>query len=562
MILDTFVSIFTADATDLKKGYAETKKGADNVTDALKDTEHQAAKTGSTLLDMAKKAAGFLATAALARAAISGAVGKSEEIHLFNQTVESIKENVQAVDALKRSMEDNGVSGEAVMGSLTNLFRASGRAAADAGSAQAKAFSTMGVSVRDVNGGMRGSVELMSELAGAAESLGAEQATSYFQRLGITDQRVIETLLKGRKELDENVRSHKELSVITKKSIDVAAKYDTAMNKLTHAQSRGWTVLSEIVTPIITLFVDKLGDLVGWMVKNKTFVTGFFIAVAGALLVAFTPAMVTAAIATWALIAPLLLAAAPLIALMALFALLYDDVMHFKAGNDSLIGQIMEKYPALGKIITAVFGVMGKVMSEVALTAEWFAYHIGMAFTGGAKALKGFIGLLLGAVNTVAEWGLDFKNIFTGVADDIKGVFESLWAFISEWIGKLGAEIGKISGPIKKVAGFFGIRTGESTGEPMGGKLPEGDYSDIPVIEQVNAANVQLNQATANPLNSTTSNAISNSSNVTNENVLTIGEIKIETQATDAKGVASGVSSELRDQIRNLQMESATGIAR
>ena len=46
---------------------------------------------------------------------------------------------------------------------------------------------------------MRGSVELMTELAEVADNLGAEQAVSYFEKMGITDQRVIETLTERSK---------------------------------------------------------------------------------------------------------------------------------------------------------------------------------------------------------------------------------------------------------------------------------------------------------------------------------------------------------------------------
>lgn len=563
MILDTFVSVFTADTANLKKGYEDTRKGADNVTTALKDTEQQANKTNSSLLEMAKKAAGFLAAAALAKSTIGTVIGKSAEIHAMNQTVETIGEAIEEVDAFKRTMQDNGASGEAVMGSLTNLFKASGQAAAESGGEQAKAFAAMGIAVKDVNGKVRSSVELMTELAGVADNLGAEQSVSYFEKLGITDQRVIETLLKGRKEMEASIGAHKELGGVTKETAEKAGKFDTAMNKLANGMERGSISLTDALLPAVTWVVNKLGDLVGWMVKNKTVVTGFFIAIAAVVATVFLPPMTAAAMATLAAIAPFLLIGAAIAVAAAAFALIYDDIMNFIDGNDSMIGQIMESYPALGAVIQGLFDIFSYVFNAIGDLMSWLSDTTGVSFDGIGGVIKAFIALLLGSLNQVAEWGIAIKGYFVDAADGIVAVFTWLVDKVKSALSFITGGIDKAKGAINFVAGKLGFgKDGEDGKKGQDNRLAPGDMSDIPVIDQVAAANAQINQASMNPLNATTSNAISNSVSSTNENTLTIGEIKIETQATDAKGVAGGVSSELRDQLKNLQMESSTGIAR
>ena len=561
MILDTFVSVFTADTANLKKGYDDTKKGADNVTDSLKDTENQAAKTNNSIADLAKKALGFLAVAALAKTTVGSVIGKSAEIHAMNQTVETIGEAIEEVDAFKRTMQDNGASGEAVMGSLTNLFKASGEAAADAGSQQAKAFDAMGIAVKDANGKVRSSVELMTELAGVADNLGAEQSVSYFEKLGITDQRVIETLLKGRKEMEASISAHKELGGVTKETAEKAGRFDAAMNKLTNGMERGSISLTDALLPAITWVVDKLGDLIGWMVKNKTVVTGFFIAIAAVVATIFLPPMTAAAIATLAAIAPFLLIGAAIAVAAAAFALIYDDIMNFIDGNDSIIGQIMEKYPALGKVIQGLFDAFSFVFNAIGDLMSWLSDTTGVSFDGIGGFIKTFLAVLLGSLNKVAEWGVALKGYFVDAADGIAAVFTWLVDKVKAALSFITAGVDKAKSAVNFVAGKLGFGGSKGT-EKTDNRLEPGDMSDIPVIDQVSAANAQINHAGANPVNSATSGAISNSVSSTNENTLTIGEIKIETQATDAKGVAGGVSSELREQLKNLQMESATGIAR
>ncbi|MBO8266776.1 hypothetical protein IS513_06745, partial [Proteus mirabilis] len=43
---------------------------------------------------------------------------------------------------------------------------------------------------------------------------------------------------------------------------------------------------------------------------------------------------------------------------------------------------------------------------------------------------------------------------------------------------------------------------------------------------------------------------------------VSIGEIKVETQATDAQGMASGVKDALQDQLADFNQQNATGVAK
>lgn len=61
------------------------------------------------------------------------------------------------------------------------------------------------------------------------------------------------------------------------------------------------------------------------------------------------------------------------------------------------------------------------------------------------------------------------------------------------------------------------------------------------------------------PMNPVTSQAINNQSATRNETNVSIGELKVETQATDAQGMASGVKDELGSQLQDLGHQTDTG---
>lgn len=103
--------------------------------------------------------------------------------------------------------------------------------------------------------------------------------------------------------------------------------------------------------------------------------------------------------------------------------------------------------------------------------------------------------------------------------------------------------ISKVGGAANWVAGALGF------GKGAGGSVEQGQGA--------------LASANANPMNSTTSSAISNQGNVKSESNVSIGQVTVQAGgATDARGIAAALPSELPKQIKNLKSETATGVAR
>ncbi|KOQ17589.1 tail protein, partial [Achromobacter xylosoxidans] len=238
--------------------------------------------------------------------------------------------------------------------SLTDMAESIGEALQDMDSGRAKAFKALKISLKDTEGNAKNAVQGMLELAGAVEGMGREQAVFKIKELGITDNRTVELLLKGRQEVERMLRVQKEQGVVTKEAAERVRVYSETLAKLRQSIGVATSGIVDWILPAITWFIDKLDSVVKWMNRHDTFVKGFFIGLTTILTAMFLPAVVSATAAVWALIAPFLAVAAPIAAVVALFALLYDDVMNFLDGNDSLIGQISEKYPIVGETVKAM----------------------------------------------------------------------------------------------------------------------------------------------------------------------------------------------------------------
>ncbi len=152
------------------------------------------------------------------------------------------------------------------------------------------------------------------------------------------------------------------------------------------------------------------------------------------------------------------------------------------------------------------------------------------------------------AIDFLAEAYTAFQNftnsviaVFQAMGSAIASIFSGIVDSARSAISFASSAVDKVKGGIGGVAEFFGLG-GSSDG--------------------VDSANQQLAIASSAPTNSITSNAISNTANKTSETSVQTGDIIVQTQATDAQGISKDIGSNLSDQLKGLEMESATGVDR
>jgi hypothetical protein len=319
----------------------------------------------------------------------------------------------------------------------------------------------------------------MLDLASAVESMPRGQAVFRIKELGITDNRTVEMILKGRRALEDMLRTQKEQSTVTAESVQRAKEFQDTMGKTRVAVGSLTDGFYQAILPALGAFVEWIGKAASWARDNQDFIVGFFGAIAAVVAVAYLPGMIAAAAATLAATWPLIAMGAAVAALAALFALAYDDVMTFIEGGDSLTGRVIPE-------AMAAFKALGDMV----------------------------------------------MGIWSGITD--------AW---DAFIAKIMAGVDKVRGVARSVGGVLGFDTDEAG-------------------QGVAAGRAAVSAAAGAPTNGMSSAAISNSIGGKRETNVSIGEVKVQTQATDSNGISRSIGGSLNDQLKRLQTSAATGMER
>ena len=381
----------------------------------------------------------------------------------------------------------------------------------------------------------------MLDLASAVEGLDRSAAVFKIKELGITDNRTVEMILKGRQELERMLRVQKEQGVVTKEAAENARKLTEATGSLKNMISSAGASFLDSIIPALTKVIEWLGKGVSWMQDNKDFVIGFFGAIAAVVTALYLPAMASAAIATLAATWPLLLIGAAIAAAAAAFALIYDDVMNFVEGNDSFIGQVFEKYPMVEKIVMTLVDAFRQMWQILITGAQQVGGFVTAGFQQVIAGIKAAIDYLSEAYGAITGFVDSSLASFQSLSDGISAIFAFIVETVKGSMSFVTAGIDKIRSGVSGVAGFFGF----------------GDSSSA-----MQSASQQIGAASSAPSNGVSSSAISNSNRSSSETNIQIGSVPIYTQATDAQGISKDMGSELQGQLKNLEHESATGVAR
>lgn len=616
ILVSKLVSVFTADTQDLKKGYDETKRGAKEVTRELKNTEDQANRTAESFMSMAQKAVGFLAAAVAAGKSAQQIISEAANIVALDNFAYTIDESVESVDAFSKSIVSMGGTADEAQSTLSDLFSKVKEASNDSSSSTALDFAKIGVSVKDASGQTKDLISVLYDLSGAVEGMDARKAREYIESIGITDRTVVEAMLRGRRELESLIRTQKEMGVVSKESAEKARAFDAAVGRLSNAFQRTRQSITEALLPAFTMIANGIASVGEFMSRHSTVIIGAFAGIAAFLAVTFIPTLWSMAVAVIAATWPFLLFIGIAALVGAAIYALYEDFKFFEAGQDSFIGKLLEKYPNLGKAIIDVFKGIGKIADWLSDTIKSAMEAIGIDTEDMGDLVSTVINSILALFDKLAEWGYalsgslshswdlvkdglnglynffinTFKKIWDGVQpfiELIKNAFDAVIAPI-KWTGeKLGlwdaddapmgqkpsaaGVVGSVTDQIIQNAsvadGIADAEEQKQTGRyiSLEDRAKDAEFVYVGAVpEMIGRSQSAMDQVVKEPLNSVTSNQISNmtTKSESKEYKFEIGEIKIETDATDTKGIAMGIAGALKEQLKSLEAESATGIAR
>lgn len=543
-LLDTFVMIFQADTTEATRRIDDLTNSNEDLEDAARGSTEALEGQGKSLARLAGTLVGFAAASFSAGAILAGAFQRADNIRAIEQTADAIGSAIEDVDAFGRAAEAMGGDAQGARDSLTDMAEKMGEAFSDVESGSAQAFAALGISLKNVDGSTKDAISGMLDLASSVEGMSKTEAVFKIKSLGITDNRTVEMVLKGRQELERLLKVQKEQGTVTKESAENARKLTEAMGSLKNGMASAGAGFLDAIIPSLTKVIEWLSKGVDWMNKHKSFVLGFFGAIAAVVAAVYLPAMASAAVATLAATWPLLAIGAAVAVAAAAFALIYDDIMNFVDGNDSFIGQISEKYPIVGAIVMGLIDAF-KVMFDTLITgANQIGAFVAAGFSQVVDGISYAIDFMVEAYGKIMGFTDSVVAAFSAMGEAVAAIFTAMVDAIRGALSFASAGIDKIKSGVSGVASFFGL----------------GDDSES-VGAAMSSAGQQLASASGAPSNGVSSSAVSNSVS-RSSNEVTVGQVVVNSQATDAQGVARDVGSELQGQLKDLEHQSATGVAR
>lgn len=603
-ILETFFILFKTDADQAAKDIGKVDDASDKAAAGLVKMDVATEAVSASFRSMAAAIAGPILALASAGSMLSIAVARAAEVRELDQFSSKLNASVADVDAFQRSVKGMGGETAAALDSLSKIAEKVNEAFSDAESGARKDFKAWGLAFKDAKGNALGASDAMLELAKNLEGVSRAEALARIKKLGIEDAASIDLLLRGRAALEEKIRAEKDLGVVTKEQAENVRRY---YGELGRAQNALTSIGNQILTTLIPVMIkgtQVLADFAGWVSKNGTLVAGFFIGVAGVLTAVYLPAITAAATATLAATWPFIAVGAAIAAVGAIVALVYEDIVMFLNGQPSLIGKLAEKYEWVAAVIKGI-GVAWGVAKSASVTAiadvsevlkslgdiaktvvsfvasgastiltAWYEIQAPMfqAWSNLFKAIGEVAAAFFGRVteffaslgreasSAVADITRDFAplleffqvlaskipEVFRVMVGVVKDIFSGLFGWIADGINSVASRISGVASwirgdaPAQPAANDNAAAAGASVGHMMGRgqSLAAG------------ASGAAINTAVPGAVNTV------NTSNVS------VGNVTVNTQATDARAVAGAVRGELQRQLRGTAAQFDDGVDR
>lgn len=582
------------------------------VIDLFQEAKLQGLGFRDVMADTGRSVAGILPilgalaiplTAIVAVFSLGGiAKGQVEFLTNLGKLAEKAGDSVENVDALTRSIRNNGGTAEEAQKQIAGFAGKVKDAFADAKSEAAKAFASIGVSATGADGGVKATSLALAEVAGALENVSKKKAAATLDKLGISDPATVRLIMQGRAAVEARMAAEKALGVTTTEQVERAKKYQQEVAKLGDTFTDFRNIIAGAVLPALTRTVTFFRTLFEWIGQNRVLVGAFagaaiaaIVAVSAVMWGSYIPAMVAAAAATVVAFAPFFLIAAAVVAALAVFAAIFEDINAYLNGQPSLLGVLAERYAGVRKAIEFV-GAAFKMLADVSgwtwdrikegasIVGRWIEgvfTALGppvAAFFRGVWDVAGPIFALIRDVVialapvVIAAFRLGF-GVAIAILKEMWGQASAVFNFMmAAWriIGNVLAAVAKFVGPIwtdmfegwlrqvylliNGVRRLFGLKPDPAVASALNGRL------------DLSRGRAQLGAAARTPLAAQTPASVRDRAGAgaagNRTNTVKIDKVEVRTNATDADGIARGIGGALNQHVRQATSAFDNGVDR
>lgn len=362
-VLDTLVVMFEAKGADkVAKDTKGVKDGIDGVEKSGKKGEKQNKDLSQSFGQIASAVSKATVPLIAFKVAIANAFEYSKagnDLRLMSQFAGESVQNIQQLGNALKSYGGNAASASAVMGDLNSSLQ---QMRMGQGGKLQEAALLYGL---DMTGsgeqGLATADEMMMNIAKRMEGLNTQQQLDFGKMLGL-DAPTIMMLQGGVKGLTADMERAKGMAVYDQMNIQNAKRFNDVLISLRTSFEKVKAIISNMLLPDIERFMKLISKVNTFLAEHKAVAILVFTAV-GTALVAMA---LSGAAALWTMIAPLLIAAAPFIAIGAAIGLVgaalylvYDDFMVFLAGGESVCGAVVDGFKWVWEQIK-VFGTFIK----------------------------------------------------------------------------------------------------------------------------------------------------------------------------------------------------------
>lgn len=500
-------------ARDGRRAGRDVADAADDAADALRREGNAGRNAGESIAGGAKEAAdqtdrlkrsiGAAIAAAGGIAAVMAYIGNTAAL---DRTAESLGLSVERLQMWQGAAQAAGGEAEEIADRFRDLNDYIVDATKFDSGPLKEIAAELGIGLTDAAGKARSAEEVMLDLAAAFERVGEQEAVGYGMQLSF-DPATIGLLQQGRGELETLLNRQRELGILTRRDTEAAT---AARQAFVDAIKAVTYIVGSTLTPVLEIVAEKLSALARWAVEHQDFLRIMFVVAAVAITGILLPALYSMAAAGLAAIAPFL----PLIALVTALGLALDDLNAFIEGGNSAFGELLRWLGLTDQQIEAVRAAFANVKGYIGAVFDLFKALFTLDGDGVIAALDKMLG-------HVRDLQTAFGNLFAR----IKGWLLNL---LPDWAREL-----------------LGVGGPEGDGGNSAQSAPQ--QPEIPIAAAtpglLGAGMNAMNMLGAAYTGMTAPASQDNRKTVTS--TTTVQNVNIQTQATDAPGIARDFAGEL-----------------
>ena len=469
-------------AIGFKKDSDEIEKKTEKLEKGLEKTEKQSGKTSKSIANFTtglgkavKGVAGFAAVIA----AGTGLLKLADEARKANDELNFLSKNLGMssgeVKAWQGAAAAMGGSAQGMAGDMKGLNSSMNDFAMTGESSMLPMFNTLGVSMVDAQGKVRGTNDVMLDLADSMSKMDREQAFLMGQKLGF-DEGTINTLLQGRDAMQEMVDYHKQMYTSNKQELEASRKLSENQAKLGAHWDSMKLMMGNAIIPLLVKLSNVALRFFEFLQRHQKTVKTVFEGMAIFLGMLVVPLLGKALVAALLFMAPFLPFIATVGLLGAAFIALYQDYKVWAEGGESLFNWgAFRDYIDNAKISTENLGkgflhLIGDYdsWSQVAEDGKSWLKLKGFIDENGVslKTLReGFVNLagdiVKYAIPTLQGYAEIFQKLVTG---DFKGAMAEASEMTLEFGRRVWDVIPTFNQLSTRLSGAVDVATGQEVG--------------------------------------------------------------------------------------------------